>query len=273
MRVMANRMRIFASVNHKNENLGFFMREIECEKTPDCCIEVYEKGGKLSFVSFEPPTEIRNLRIIEYSHNTMKIEWNIPEEGRSNISNYKIEVTGITVADKRKSLELLSQIKISRAESETMTHVITNLRAGHQYQVSIQCLCLNDYAFSKSVTLLQMTRLSNPPIHFKGEVRKKRVIKLSWELPTIKAEYAKLKGFLIKYKTANGKSLFSELTPSDVRSYSFSNLCFCTEYQFKILACYDSVKDYDGVKDTLPSKGINLKTEAMNVPENGKVHK
>ena len=50
MRVMANRMRIFASVNHKNENLGFFMREIECEKTPDCCIEVYEKGG--SFPSF-----------------------------------------------------------------------------------------------------------------------------------------------------------------------------------------------------------------------------
>lgn len=97
----------------------------------------------------------------------MKIEWNIPEEARSNISNYKIEATGITVADKRKSLELLSQIKISRTESETMTHVITNLKAGHQYQVSIQCLCLNDYAFSKSVTLLQITRLSNHPFTLK----------------------------------------------------------------------------------------------------------
>ena len=102
---------------------------------------------------------------------TMEIEWNVPEEGRFNISNYKIEVTGIMIADKKKSLELFSQIKIPRVESETMTHVITNLRAGRQYQVLIQCLCLNDSAFSKPVTLLQMTRLSNPPVQFRGEVK------------------------------------------------------------------------------------------------------
>ena len=273
MRVMAKQMRIFASANQKNEVLGFFMREIEFEKTPGCCIEVYEKGGKLSCISFEPPTEIRNLQIKEYSHSTMEIEWNVPEEGRFNISNYKIEVTDIMIADKKKSSELLSQIKIPRVESETMTHVITNLRAGRQYQVLIQCLCLNDNAFSKPVTLLQMTRLSNPPVQFRGEVKKKRHVKLAWEFPTIKAEYAKLKGFLIEYKATNEKSLFSKSIPSDVKSYIFSDLCYCTKYQFRILAYYISEEGYDGVKETLPSEGINLKTEAMNVPKVGEVYK
>ena len=99
-----------------------------------------------------------------------------------------------------------------------MTYVITNLRPGQVYQVSVQCLCLNDHAFSKSVSLLQMTRLSNPPTDFAGEVSEKRYIKLAWENPTIKAESANLKGFLIEYKTTDGKPLFGELVASDVKS-------------------------------------------------------
>ena len=146
-----------------------------------------------------------------------------------------------------------------------MTHAITDLRPGQAYQVSVQCLCLNDHAFSKLVSLHQMTRLSNPPTDFRGEVREKRHIELAWENPTIKAESANLKGFLIEYKTINGKLLLSKLVASDVKSYSLFNLFYCTEYQFRILACYD------GEKDTLPSKEIKLKTEPMKVPQFKKV--
>ena len=218
MRKMAYQMRTFASVNQLNEDTGFFVREIVCEETPNCCIDVWEKGKKLPFISFEPPTQIRNLQIKEYSHNTMEIKWNIPEEGRSNISNYKIEVSVVSVVGEKESKQLLDQIKISPAPDEAMTYVITNLRPGQVYQVSVQCLCLNDHAFSKSVSLLQMTRLSNPPTDFAGEVSEKRYIKLAWENPTIKAESANLKGFLIEYKTTDGKPLFGELVASDVKS-------------------------------------------------------
>ena len=58
---------------------------------------------------------------------------------------------------------------------------------------------------------------------------------------------------MIEYKTTNEKSLLSKLVASDVKSYSFSNLSYGTEYQFRILACYD------GAKDTLPSEYIKLK--------------
>ena len=186
MREMANQMRIFASANLLNEDIGFFVREMECGETPDCCIDAWEKRKKLPFISFEPPTEIRNLQIKEYSHNTMEIKWNLPKKGRSNILNYRIEVSGVSVVDEKENLQLLDQINISPAADETMTHIITNLRPGQVYQVAVQCFCLNNHAFSKPVDLYQMTRLSNPPIGFKGKVKQKRHIKLTWENPTIK---------------------------------------------------------------------------------------
>ena len=265
MRKMTYQMSIFASANQLNRDAGFFVREMECEGIPDCSIDVWEKGKKLTFISFEPPTEIRNLQIKEYSHNTIKIKWNIPEEGRSNISNYKIEVISVAVENEKESLELLHQIKVSPVTDETMAHVFTNLRPGKVYQVSVKCLCLNDHAASKSVTVFQMTRPSNPPVEFQGEVKEKRHIKLTWENPTIKAESADLKSFLIEYKKTNGKLLPSKSLPSDVKSYIFFNLSYATEYQFRILACYG------GEKDTLPSEDINLKTEPMEVPQIEKV--
>ena len=267
IRGMAYQMRTFASANKINRDVCCSMRETECEKTPDCCIEVWEKGQKLDLMSFEPPTEARNLRVKEYSYNSMKIKWNVSEEGRSNISNYEIDVTNVTAADKKKGSELFKQIKILPVAGETMTHVVTNLQPGQEYQVSVQCLCLNDLAFSKSVTLCQMTRLSNPPVHFKAEVREKRYINLTWEPPTIKAEGTYLKGFLIKGNTTDGKLKYSISVPSDVRSYTLTDLFYGTEYQFKIFAYYDDQQD------TLPSEVITLKTEAMEAPRNVKVYK
>ena len=267
MREMANQMRIFASANLLNEDIGFFVREMECEETPDCCIDVWEKGKKLPFMSFEPPTEIRSLQIKEYSHNTMEINWNLPKKGRSNILNYRIEVSGVSVVDEKENLQLLDQINISPAADETMTHIITNLRPGQVYQVAVQCFCLNNHAFSKPVDLYQMTRLSNPPIGFKGKVKQKRHIKLTWENPTIKADSVNLKSFLIEYKTTNEKSWLIKTVRSDVKSYSLPNLSYGTEYQFRILACYD------GEKETLPSEDIKLKTEPMEVPLIEKVYR
>ena len=197
----------------------------------------------------------------------MKITWNVSEDGRSNISNYGIYVTNITALDKKKGSELFKPIKIPPVAGETMTRVVTNLQPGQEYEVSVQCLCLNDYAYSKSVKLCQMTRLSNPPVHFKGEVREKRHINLTWEPPTVKAEDTYLRGFLIECSTIDGKSKFSTSVPSDVRSHTITNLFYGTEYQFKILAYYD-----DG-QDTLPSEDITLKTEAMEAPRHVKVDK
>ena len=265
MRKMAYQMRIFASANQLNEDVGFFVREMECEEVPDCSIDVWEKGKKLTFISFEPPTEITNLQIKEYSHDTVEIKWNIPEEGGSNISNYKIEVINVAVANEKEISELFHQIKVLPVTDETMTHVFKNLQPGKVYQVSVKCLCLNDHAFSKSVTVLQMTRPSNPPVEFRGEVKEKRHIKLAWGNPTIKAKSADLKSFLIEYKNTNEKSLLSKSLPSDVKSYTFIDLSYATEYQFRILACYG------GEKDTLPSEDINLKTEPMDLPHVEKV--
>ena len=40
MREMAYQMRNFASFNQNNKSTGLFVREIECEETPNCCIDV-----------------------------------------------------------------------------------------------------------------------------------------------------------------------------------------------------------------------------------------
>lgn len=92
MREMTVQMKNFASVNQFNEEAGFFVREIECEQVPDCYFDVWVNGEKLAFKSFEPPTEIRELLVKEYSHDTIEIKWNVPHKGRSTISNYIIKV-------------------------------------------------------------------------------------------------------------------------------------------------------------------------------------
>ena len=264
---MVYQIRTFASVNKMNENVGFFVRETECKKIPNCFIDVWGKGKRLAFEFFEPPTEVRNLRIKEYTHNTMKIEWKAQEEGRSNISNYKTELNVATVAGKKESLQLLDQIKLSPVADKSMKYEVTNLRPGQVCQVSVQCLCLNDHAFSRSVALLQMTRLNSPPVDFKGEVRGKRYIHLTWQNPNIRAKTAKLKSFLIKYKVTNRKPFLNKFLLPDINSYSVFNLSYVTEYQLKILACYDDEKE------TLPSDDINLKIEPMEVPQIKKVYR
>ena len=254
MHAMAYQMRIFASANKLNKDIAFFVKQINCEGTPDCHIDVWQNGRKLAFQSFEPPTEVRDLRIKEYSHNTMKIKWNIPEKGVSSISSYKIEMNLVRQKFLKEILQLVDQRIVSPAAGETMTHVVTNLRPGEVYRISVQCLCLNNYAFSKLMTILQMTRLSAPPIDFNGEVEKNGHIKLAWKNPSIKADNATLTSFLIEYKTINEKSWLSESVPSNRNDFFFLDLSYDTEYQFRIMACYD------GKQQTLPSEVINLKT-------------
>ena len=107
------------------------------------------------------------------------------KEGKLSISNHKIETSGVTVAEGQQVLQLLDQTKLSPVADGNMSYEVTNLRPGQVYQISVHCLCLNDHAFSRSVTLLQMARLSSPPVDFKGKVREKRHINLPWGKPTI----------------------------------------------------------------------------------------
>ena len=85
--------------------------------------------------------------------------------------------------------------------------------------------------------------------------------------PNHKADSVNLKSFLIEYKTTNEKSWLIKTVRSDVKPYSLLNLSYGTEYQFRILACYD------GEKETLPSEDIKLKTEPMEVPLIEKVYR
>ena len=254
MHAMAYQIRIFASANEFTGRIAFFVKQINFEETPDCYIDVWQNGRKLAFKSFEPPTKVRDLRIKEYSHNTMKIKWNVPEKGVPNISSYKIEINAVTNKYIGKKWPHSDKAIISSTADETMTHVVTNLQPGQLYEVSVRCLCLNNYAFSEEMTLLQRTRPSAPPIDFNGQVEENGHIKLAWKEPSIKAENETLTSFLIEYKIINEKPWLSESVPSNRNDYFFLDLSYDTEYQFRIMACYD------GEEQTLPSEVINLKT-------------
>ena len=253
MHAMAYKMRIFASANMMDNGIGFFVKHINCEETPDCYIEVWQNKIKLALKSFEPPTKVRDLRIKEYSHNTMKIKWNIPEKGVSNISSYKIKIFAVTNIYTGEGFDHRNQ-RILPTADETMTHVVSNLQPGQLYAVSVVCLCLNNYPSSDEMTLRQMTRLSAPPIDFNGQVEENGHIKLAWKKPSIKPENATLTSFLIEYKIINEKPWLNESVPSHRNDYFFLDLPYDTEYQFRIMACYDDEKQ------TLPSEVINLKT-------------
>ena len=215
--------------------------------------------------SFEILTEIQNLCVERYSHDTMEIKWKLGQEGKSNISTYQIKVNCLSDVEETQRLELLSQAKFSLSSGDIMAHEVINLQPGKNYKISLQCFCLNGNIVSKPVELFQMTCLSNPPVEFKAEVIEKRLVELSWENPTILAKDAICKGFLIEYKTTTENTWQNRLVQADLNTYIFSDLNYITEYKFRIKArCKKG-------EETLPTEEIHLRTESMKVVQIEKV--
>ena len=262
---MVYKMRNIALANQNNEDVSFFVREIECEKISECHIEAWANGIRLGLESFEILTEVQNLHVERYSHDTLEIKWKVRQEGRSSISTYKIEVSCLSDGDQRQRLESLSQAKISPTSDDVITHEVVNLQPGSTYKISLQCLCLNHNIFGEPAGVFQMTRLSNPPVDFKAEVLQKRLAKLSWGDPTILAEDANCKGFVIEYKTTSENTWKNRLVQADLHAYIFFDLNYTTEYKFRILARYEKEEE------TLPTEEIHLKTESMEVIQIEKV--
>ena len=262
---MVYKMRNFAYANQNNEDAGFFIREAESEEIPECQIEAWENGKKLCLQSCEILIEIQNLCVERYSHDTMEIKWRLGQEKKSNISTYQIEVNRLSDGEETQRLELSSKAKFSLPSGDIMAHEVINLQPGNTYKISLQCFCLNDSIVSKPVEIFQMMRFSNPPVEFKAEVIEKRLVKLSWENPTILAKGAICKGFLIEYKTTTKNTWQNRLVQADLNTYIFSDLHYVTEYKFRIKARYKKGEE------TLPTEEIHLRTESMNVVQIKKV--
>ena len=232
----------------------------------ECHIEAWENGKRLGLESFQILSEVQNLCVERYSHDTLKIKWKVTQEGRSSISSYQIEVKCLRHGDKTQMLESSSQARIPPSSEDIILHEVTNLQPGNTYKISLQCLWLNDNIVSKPVELFQMTRPSNPPVNFKAEVIEKRLVKLSWDNPTALAKDAICKSFLIEYKTTDENNWQKMLVQANPKTYIFSDLSYTTEYIFRILACYEKGEE------TLPAEEIYLKTEPMEVIQIEKVH-
>ena len=260
------KMRDIAFANKTNEYAKFLMNEVECGMMSECHIEAWENGKRLGLESFQILSEVQNLCVERYSHDTLKIKWKVTQEGKSSISSYQIEVKCLPHGDKTQMLESSSQARIPPSSEDIMSHEVTNLQPGNTYKISLQCLWLNENIVSKPVELFQMTRPSNPPVNFKAEVIEKRLVKLSWDNPTARAKDAICESFLIEYKTTDENNWQKMLVQANPKTYIFSDLSYTTEYIFRILACYEKGEE------TLPGEEIYLKTEPMEVIQIEKVH-
>ena len=262
---MVYKMRNIAYANQNNEGACFFVREVECEKISECHIEAWENGKILGLQSSEIMIEAQNLRVERYSHDTFEIKWKVGQEGRSNISTFKIEVSYLSDGDETQRTESLSQAIIPLSSDDVMAHEVTDLRPGNAYKISLQCLWLNHNIFGEPAEIFQRTRLSNPPVEFKAEVIEKRLIKLSWSDPTILAKNANYKGFVIEYKATTGNTWQNKLVQADLHTCIFSDLNYSTAYKFRILARYEKREE------TLPTEEVHLKTESMEIIQLEKV--
>ena len=259
------KMRDIAFANQTNKDAGFFVRSDECEKIPECHVEVWQNGKSLGLQPFEILSEVQNLHVERYFHDSLEIKWKVTQEGRSNISTYRIEVKSLSDGDEAKVSEVYSEARILPSSEDIMLYEIVNLRPGNVYKILLQWFWLNDNIVSKPVELFQMTRLSSPPANFKAEVIEKRIVKLSWDNPTVLAKDAICEGFLIEYKRATENIWQKRLVQADLQTYIFSDLSYTTEYKFRILARYEKGEE------TLPTEEIYLKTKSMQVIQINKV--
>ena len=250
---MAYQIRDFASANLSNKDTSFFVRQEEYEDKPKGSIEVWKEFGNLNFEkSFEPPTEVQDLQVEKYSHDAIGIKWNVPKEGASNISNYSIEVS-LQVENAEEKWEFINKVKTPpKLNDKAMSYKVENLGSGNTYRISVTCLSLDDITFSKSNTLIHMTRTSFPVANLKATLHKKRQVKLSWEYDKGK-EY--LESFSIEYKSSQDLTWQRKLANAESKTYTLSDLSFATFYNFRVQACYD------GEEET--SEEVNQATEPM----------
>ena len=262
---MVHQFSNFALANSSNKDIGFYVREKESKDNPECTIEVWQKFKRVDFKkSFEPPTEVLNLHVENFSRNTSEIQWNIPEEGLSHISNYSVEVHLFKDENTAEKLELVNQEQVSpKSDDKVMYYRAKNLEPGKTYKISVKCLSLNDIAFSESKTLTQMTKTSYPVANLKATIKKKRQVTLSWEYDKGREN---LKKFLIEYKSSNDTSWQRKSADASVRTYTLSDLCFATCYKFRVQNFYDSEED------TLASEEVNQTTEPMGKVQIREVH-
>ena len=151
------KLRDIAFANKTNKDVGFFMRDDECEKMPECHAEAWENGKRICLYSFEIMSEVQNFHVERYSHNTLGIKWKVKQGERLNISAYRIEVKCMSVADESQVPESSIQTRISPSSEDIMLHEVVNLRPGNVYRISLQCLWWNNNIVSKPVELFQMT--------------------------------------------------------------------------------------------------------------------
>ena len=151
------KLRDIAFANKTNKDVGFFMRDDECEKMPECHAEAWENGKRICLYSFEIMSEVQNLHVERYSHDTLGIKWKVKQGERLNISAYRIEVKCMSVADESQVPESSIQTRISPSSEDIMLHEVVNLRPGNAYRISLQCLWWNNNIVSKPVELFQMT--------------------------------------------------------------------------------------------------------------------
>ena len=256
MQQMVNQIRNFASSNSRNKDIGFYLKQEEPKDKPECTIEVWKKFNRLDFnKSFEPPTQVQDLHVESFSHNTIEIKWNVPEEGLESISNYSVEVHLLKDENTAEKSKLVNQELFSpKSDDKLMSYRAKNLEQGKTYEISVKCLSLNDIASSESKTLTQMTRNSYPVANLKATLQEKRQVMLSWEYDD---GGKNLKNFLIEYKSSNDISWQCKSADADERTYTLSNLCFATCYKFRVQ------NFYDGEEDVQVSEEVNQTTEPM----------
>lgn len=85
---------------------------------------------------------------------------------------------------------------------------------------------------------------------------------LSWEYDEGKE---KTSSFLIQFKASKDTFWQCRSENAGVRTYTFSDLCFGTYYQFRVQNCYDSEED------TLLSEEVHQTTQPMGKVEIKKV--
>ena len=253
---MADQIKHFASANITNKDINFSVSVKEYDEKPEASIEVWQKGKRLDLGKpFEPPTEIQDLQVANYSHNAIEIKWNIPEEGASNISNYLIEVSLLKTENETENWEFVNDFKtLSKLDDKLVSYKVTSLVPGNTYKISVRCLSLKDIAFSEPKHLTQRTSALCPVANLKATLYKKRQVMLSWEYDKGKE---KLKRFLIEYKTSQDLSWQRKSEDAGSRMCTLLDLRFGTCYNFRVQNCHD------GEEDTLILEEVNQATEPM----------
>ena len=214
-----------AVANKSSEVLFFFLITPHSGELANVCLEVWMKGLKKNS-AFEPPSNVKKLKLQNISNSSLKVSWEIPEKGFENVTSYLLSIKKVDFHKKTKPMNV-------EVNDNLTSYSFSFLDQDSTYEVSVVCTSMNKLLKSKIERQQIRINNSNNTTLYRFKVINYRDVLLLWSNPIDRTGKI-IDKFDIKYRNKSADHWTMTTTDYCRSEKWFPKLNFSLLYHFQL---------------------------------------